>query len=144
MNCLSKKMDKLVTLEYKHRENMNRAYMLYSVLRDLYKRDKKKKLSDKIISENISKQFTDQDYIYNKNKLEESYVIASEFLLLSKKRNTLRNIYLLIEDNMKFIKRIIDTFRDIIINRRLSKLKYEIRLENKDIKDFEKDFNDLP
>ena len=145
MYCKNKKIDlkhKITDLEQKHIQNVNRTYMLYSVLRDLYKRDKKKKIQEKTIAERIAKQFTVQDYIYNKNILEESYIVASDLLSLSKKNN--KEACLSIKDNMKYIKRVIDMFREIIINHHLGKLKYEMKLEYNDIKEIEKDFNSLP
>ena len=136
-----KKMEQIKTLEYKHRENLDRAYMLYSVLRDLYKRGLKRKMCEQVIASDIAKEFSTHIYEFNKDKLEESYKIASKLLRLVKECNTNVIISGLVDDNRKYIKRVIDLFRELIINNNLSKLKYEIRLEKEDLKKFNKDFN---
>jgi len=129
-------------IEYQHRENMSRAYNLYSVLRDFYKYAKHKKM--KHIGKFISEKFTDSDYIYNKNKLEEAYKIASKYLTFTKKTCKDANVIGSINENMKYIKRIIDLFRELIINNNLNKLRYEMKLELKEIELFENDINSLP
>ena len=121
-------------LEYKHRKDLDNAYLLYSVLRDLYISNSN---NDKIVSLIITKVGRN---VFNRYKtLLKSAIMTVNQLLKHKhiKNSEVSKLEInVINSNKDYFKRLFTILEDIYINKKINSLLYEIKLEKNDHTDF--------
>ena len=121
-------------LEYKHRKDLDNAYLLYSVLRDLYISNSK---NDKIVSLIITKVGRN---VFNRYKtLLKSAIMTVNQLLKHKhiKKSEVSKLEInVINSNKNYFKRLFTILEDIYINKKINSLLNEIKIEKKDHFDF--------
>ena len=129
-------------LERLHLESIDRAYQLYTVLRDLYFLGKERQMSDSQIAHMIMNQFSEDDRRHNIKKLENAYHVVvrlRKYVLCHGgpyKGWVLESIIY----NQKYLKRMRCLFKSLVYQGDLEKLKEEIDRNQKELDEVEKDF----
>ena len=138
--------NELSNLESIHREDLDKSYLLYSVIRDYYhlylkSSQSQDKTSAKICNFLINKIGFD---VYNRHKtlIKKAYLNTKEMVrkhlsikhFSESERETSKMIINSIKGNMEYFKRLLQILEDIFVKKSIESLVNEIKLEQQDIK----------
>ena len=134
ISCSKINVHEISILESKHSGDLDKIREIYTLLRDYYNLYKKQNRSDKEISKLLWGKIKGIVYTKNIKFLKDAYKTITRLQYLRTHdrnidKDTLNMILPMIESNKKYIERIIKLFDDIVKNKNIDKLIYEIELE---------------
>ena len=138
--------NELSNLESIHREDLDKSYLLYSVIRDYYhiylKSSQNQDKTSTKISNFLIKKIGNDVYRTNKLSIRKAYLNTKEMVrkhlsikhFSESERETSKMIINSIKGNMEYFMRLIQILDDIFVKKNIKSLVNEIKLEQQDIK----------
>ena len=137
--------DELSTLESIHREDLDKSYLLYSIIRDYYrlylKSSQNQNKTPTKISNFLIKKIGNDVYRTNKLSIRKAYLNTKEMVrkhlsikhFSESERETSKMIINTVRGNMEYFMRLIQILEDIFVKKNIKSLLNEIKLERQDL-----------
>lgn len=120
-------------LETIHSKNLCRIYEIYTLLRDLYYNYKRHGYNDEKISALLSNMIEGDFYRINTTFLKDALtniMWIHKILMVENNADNLKTIILVAKEQIKYIQRMITILDDIVNNKKIASLQYEIKIFN--------------